>query len=86
MDHYPLCPQATIYSGEWEPDQRHWSCHCDLIAKVRADTLNQAREAVVAVPWQSSMLGATVMRVDVVAAVDSLVATATPVRALKPDR
>ena len=37
MTHDPMCPQATIYSGEWEPDQRHWSCHCDLIAKVRAD-------------------------------------------------
>lgn len=37
MTHDPLCPQATIYSGEWEPDQRHWSCHCDIIAKVRAD-------------------------------------------------
>ena len=41
MTHDPLCPQATIYSGEWEPDQRHWSCHCDLIAKVRADERNR---------------------------------------------
>ena len=78
MDHDPLCPVIPA-------DKRFadWGCQCALIAKVRADTLDRAREAVVAVPWQSSMLGATVMRVDVVAAVDSLVATATPAQGTK---
>ena len=71
MDHDPLCPQSDPYSLDWEPDQRHWSCHCDLIAKVRADERDQARQAVAAVPWQSSMLGATVMRAEVVSALDA---------------
>ena len=37
MTHDPLCPQSDPYSLDWEPDQRHWSCHCDLIKVVRDD-------------------------------------------------
>lgn len=48
MDHDPLCPQSDLYSLDWEPDQRHWSCHCDLIAKVRADEQAKQREEMTA--------------------------------------
>ena len=48
MDHDPLCPQSDPYSLDWEPDQRHWSCHCDLIAKVRADEQAKQREEMTA--------------------------------------
>ena len=62
MDHDPLCYMSE---GKWDG-----GCQCDLIRKVRADERDQARQAVVAVPWQSSMLGAMVMRAEVVAALE----------------
>lgn len=37
--HDTLCPEAYAYSVPSDPEQRHWSCHCDLIARVRYDVL-----------------------------------------------
>lgn len=62
MDHDPYCPAPRDW---WR------TCICDVIAQVRDAERDQARQAVAAVPWQSSMLGATVMRAEVVAALDA---------------
>lgn len=62
-------------------------CQCELIAKVNERALSaqidnyrhgwemgvtEAREAVVALPWNVSMLGATVLRTDMIEAIDDL--------------
>lgn len=62
-------------------------CQCDLIAKVSERALSaqidtyrhgwdmgvaEAREAVLALPWHVSMMGATVLRTDLIKAIEDL--------------
>lgn len=47
MTHDPMCPQRECDACAWEGKGCcRGNCQCDLIAKVRADTLNKVYEAV----------------------------------------
>ena len=88
MTHDPLCPDASTTGGGCEPMCESCDdCQCELIAKVSERAISaqidnyrhgwemgvtEAREAVIALPWNVSMLGATVLRTDMIEALDDL--------------
>lgn len=88
MVHDPMCPtHPENFTDESECPACALVCQCDLIAKVseraisaQIDTYRhgwdmgvaEAREAVLALPWHVSMMGATVLRTDLIKAIEDL--------------
>ena len=74
MTHDPLCPAfdhaENHYDDYWCSDECDAECRCDLIARVRADTLDRARAAVQSVASGGGSVWSTGFRA--VAAIDAL--------------
>jgi len=78
MTHDPMCPYRPAPPDEYAPFEATVPCQCDLIAKVRADTLVKARKAVEVLPHTADCKawwdeGHDCLHRDVTAVLDAMV-------------